>query len=104
MLSERAQRCFTLAMLLGVPIVAWLGLEWLALRSPSSRFLPPQKGAEWIAYPMPPWILGIVGKCDRHSVFDRTVELTSAPATAQLQIRGFKTCAVRINDQDVQLP
>src|SRR5438105_12202321 len=104
MLSVRAQRSLTLAVLLGVPLVALLGLGWFALRSPSSRFLPPQEGAEWIAYPMPPWILGIVGKCDRRGVFHRSVEVTGRPSSARLRLRAFKDCTVHINDEPVELP
>jgi Flp pilus assembly protein TadD len=104
MLSESTQRRLTLAVLLGVPLAASVGLGWFAWHSPSSRFLPPAKGAEWIAYPMPPWILGIVGKCDRRGVFRRSVELPAAPASARLHICAFKNCTVRVNDQAIELP
>src|SRR5205085_2101230 len=100
----RTQRWLTLAALLGVPLIACLALHWFALRNPSSRFLPPENGAQWIAYPMPPWILGIVGKCERRGVFHRSVELASAPSSALLRVRAFKDCTVRINNQAVELP
>ncbi len=102
--SEVRQRRLTLALLLGGAAVVLVGLVWFALRSPSSRFLPPHEAAEWILYPAPPQSFTFVLHYEQQAIFRRTFELSEAPAHATLRVRAFQNCSVRLNGQPINLP
>jgi tetratricopeptide (TPR) repeat protein len=104
MLPIATQRRFSLALLLGLPVVAALLLGLYAWRSPNSRFLLPAPGAEWILYPVPPRASALAGAIDQHAVFRRKFELSTVPGSAQLSVRAFKSCSVTLNSVPVELP
>jgi tetratricopeptide (TPR) repeat protein len=99
-----APRHLTLAVLAGAAVVALAGLGWFALRSPHSRFLPPDGAAEWVLYPVPPQVVINADRDGQRAAFRRRFELEEAPARAQLQVRAFTACTVRLNGRPIDLP
>ncbi len=104
MLPDVAQRRLTLAMLVGIAVVALAWLGWFAWRSPHSRFLPPHGAAAWIHYPVPPQIAIVADRYERRTVFRRSFELEAAPASARLRVRAFKGCSINLNGHPIDLP
>jgi tetratricopeptide (TPR) repeat protein len=80
------------------------GLGWFAWRSPRSRFLPPDRDAEWIEYPVPPQITIVADRCPRHTVFRRIFEWSKTSPSIQLQVRTFGHCTIQLNGRPVELP
>jgi Flp pilus assembly protein TadD len=102
--SEVLQRRLTLAVLLGGAATALVGLGWFALRSPSSRLLPADEGAEWVLYPASPQAATFALRHEQHSIFRRTFELAEAPTRATLRVRVFQDCLIQLNDRPLDLP
>jgi tetratricopeptide (TPR) repeat protein len=98
------QRRLALALLLGVAAVVLIGLGWFALRSPSSRYLPPDETAEWILYPASSQSFTFILHYEQHAIFRRAFELAEAPVHAKLRVRGFQNCSVQVNGQPIELP
>lgn len=72
------------------------GLWWAANFNSRFNYLPERAPANWILYPTPP-------NTEMHpavpiwTVFNRTFVLSEPPATATLELRGFKSLSVQIN-------
>jgi tetratricopeptide (TPR) repeat protein len=98
-----APRRLALGVLVGVAAGALVWLAWYALRSPHSRFLPPDPSAEWIDYPVPPSVSTVVTRVEERCVFRRTFELTGVPAWARLRVRGSQSCTITLNGRPVDL-
>src|SRR5262249_58080343 len=103
MRAEVRPRRLAIAMLVGVAAVSLGLLAWYALRSPHSRFLPPDAVAEWIDYPVPPSIATTVSHVEQSCVFRRTFELPAVPTSASLRARGFQTCTITVNGRAIDL-
>ena len=59
-------------------------------------FLAEHSPACWIIYPLPAHAGTRIG-IPLDAVFRRSFSLRSLPATAQLRVRAFRTCAIRLN-------
>jgi tetratricopeptide (TPR) repeat protein len=97
------QKRLTLALVVGVPLVALLALAWYAGRGSHSRFLMPAAGAQWIRYPVPPQIAVVGDRYPQRAVFRRTFQLAARPPHAHLQARAFSDCSISLNGQSLAL-
>jgi Tfp pilus assembly protein PilF len=92
-----AQRRLSLLALIGVPFLAILGLAAFACWSPSSRFLIPEQGGEWILYPVPPRATGTPAFLAQHTLFKRTFTLPQKPTWSRLRFKPFASCSIKVN-------
>ena len=91
-----------LLLVLAAALIASAWLWWRCTYRPEIPFLTPRGPAEWVRYPTPP-NYGIYRGKELRTVFKRSFSLSHVPAAATLRVRAFRTCALSLNGQPVQL-